>query len=173
MFETGKRWKRVLLQVVVTVMVLPYLFPLVVMVKVPSPVRVSRTIGRWLQVPGFARFFFNSAIIAVSVIALVYVCAMMAAFGFAKLSSSVREVYFWMLLACLTLPEVVLLAPLFTTNQKLGLYNTYWAVILPLAALQVPFAVLLTRNFIKGLPERVVRGDPRRRRRPGPDASGT
>jgi multiple sugar transport system permease protein/raffinose/stachyose/melibiose transport system permease protein len=34
-----------------------------------------------------------------------------------------------------------------------GLFNTYWAVILPLAALQVPFAVLLTRNFINGLPD--------------------
>lgn len=64
-----------------------------------------------------------------------------------------REVYFWMLLACLTLPEVVLLAPLFTTKQKLNLYNTYWAVVFPLAALQIPFAVLLTRNFIKGLPD--------------------
>ena len=39
-----------------------------------------------------------------------------------------------------------------TTDQKLNLYNTYWAVILPLAALQIPFAVLLTRNFISGLP---------------------
>jgi multiple sugar transport system permease protein/raffinose/stachyose/melibiose transport system permease protein len=77
---------------------------------------------------------------------------MLASYGFAKLRLFGREVYFWMLLACLTLPEVVLLAPLFTTDQKLGLYNTYWAVILPLAALQIPFAVLLTRNFISGLP---------------------
>ena len=52
----------------------------------------------------------------------------------------------------LTLPEVVLLAPLFSTALRLGLYDTYWAVILPLAALQVPFAVLLTRNFLNGLP---------------------
>ena len=67
-------------------------------------------------------------------ITLVYICAMLASYGFAKLRLFGRELYFWMLLACLTLPEVVLLAPLFTTNQKLGLYNTYWAVILPLAA---------------------------------------
>ncbi|HTW97593.1 MAG TPA: carbohydrate ABC transporter permease, partial [Acidimicrobiales bacterium] len=102
---------------------------------------------------GFARFFLDSAIIAASVIAIVYVLAMLASYGFAKLRIFGREVYFWMLLACLTLPEIVLLAPLFTTDQKLGLYNTYWAVVLPLAALQVPFAVLLTRNFISGLPD--------------------
>ena len=84
---------------------------------------------------------------------LVYVVTMMAAYGFSKLHIRAREVYFWLLLACLTLPEVVLLAPLFTTATRLGLYDTYWAVILPLAALQVPFAVLLTRNFINGLPD--------------------
>ncbi len=33
MFEVSKRWKRILLQVVVTVMVLPYLFPLIVMLQ--------------------------------------------------------------------------------------------------------------------------------------------
>ncbi|WP_308466160.1 carbohydrate ABC transporter permease [Rathayibacter soli] len=106
-----------------------------------------------LQVPGFFRFFLNSAIIAAGVIILVYSVTMLAAYGFAKLHIRFREVYFWMLLACLTLPEVVLLTPLFATTQALGLFNTYWAVILPLAALQVPFAVLLTRNFINGLPD--------------------
>jgi multiple sugar transport system permease protein/raffinose/stachyose/melibiose transport system permease protein len=57
-----------------------------------------------------------------------------------------------MLLACLTLPEVVLLAPLFVTATALGTYDTYWAVVIPLAALQIPFAVLLARNFINGIP---------------------
>ena len=33
MFEVSKRWKRILLQVVVTLMVLPYLFPLIVMMQ--------------------------------------------------------------------------------------------------------------------------------------------
>lgn len=153
MFEVGKRWKRVLLQIVVTVMVLPYLFPVIVMLQGSLAGQGFGNYKAVAEVPGFARFFLNSAIISASIVALVYLCALLASYGFAKLRLFGREVYFWMLLACLTLPEVVLLAPLFTTDQKLGLYNTYWAVILPLAALQVPFAVLLTRNFIAGLPE--------------------
>ena len=48
---------------------------------------------------------------------------MLAAYGFAKLHIRGREVYFWLLLACLTLPEVVLLTPLFTTAQALGFYR--------------------------------------------------
>jgi raffinose/stachyose/melibiose transport system permease protein len=97
-------------------------------------------------------FFRNSAIIAIGVIVIVYCLTMLAAYGFAKLHVWGREIYFWMMLAALTLPEVVLLTPMFTTATTLGVYNTYWAVILPLAALQVPFCVLLTRNFVNGIP---------------------
>ena len=153
MFE-ARTWRtRTGLQILATVLVVPYLFPLVVMVKGSLAGQGFRNFTAVLAVPGLARFFVNSVVIAVSVIVLVYLVTMMAAFGFAKLHIPFREVYFWLLLACLTLPEVVLLAPLFATAIRLGTYNTYWAVILPLAALQVPFAVLLTRNFINGLPD--------------------
>jgi raffinose/stachyose/melibiose transport system permease protein len=153
MFEVRKPWKKALLQAVITVMVLPYLFPLIVMLQGSLAGQGLDNYRVVVEVPGFWRFFVNSAIIAASIIAIVYVVSMLASYGFAKLRIFGREVYFWILLACLTLPEVVLLAPLFTTDQKLGLYNTYWAVVLPLAALQIPFAVLLTRNFINGLPD--------------------
>jgi multiple sugar transport system permease protein/raffinose/stachyose/melibiose transport system permease protein len=51
------------------------------------------------------------------------------------------------------MPEVVLLTPLFSTAIRLNLYNTYFSVMLPLAALQIPFCVLLTRNFVNGIPD--------------------
>jgi raffinose/stachyose/melibiose transport system permease protein len=153
MFEIRTRTGQVLLQIGATVLLIPYLFPLVVMVKGAFAGEGVGNFEAVLRVPGFGRFFVNSIVVAAAVIVLVYVVTMMAAFGFAKLHIRFREVYFWLLLACLTLPEVVLLAPLFATDSRLGLYDTYWAVILPLAALQVPFAVLLTRNFINGLPD--------------------
>jgi multiple sugar transport system permease protein/raffinose/stachyose/melibiose transport system permease protein len=153
MFE-ARTWRtRVVLQVALTLLVLPYLFPLIVMVKGSLAGQGFSNYTAVLAVPGLARFFVNTVIIAAGVIVLVYGVTMMAAFGFAKLHIPFREFYFWLLLACLTLPEVVLLAPLFATAIRLGTYNTYWSVILPLAALQVPFAVLLTRNFINGLPD--------------------
>jgi multiple sugar transport system permease protein/raffinose/stachyose/melibiose transport system permease protein len=153
MFEIRSSWGKVVLQLAATILIIPYAFPLIVMVKGAFAGQGVHNFSAVLQVPGFGRFFVNSIIISAAVIVLVYVVTMMAAFGFAKLHIRFREVYFWLLLACLTLPEVVLLAPLFATDTKLGLYDTYWAVILPLAALQVPFAVLLTRNFINSLPD--------------------
>jgi raffinose/stachyose/melibiose transport system permease protein len=153
MFEVRSRWGRIVLQVVVTLAVLPFLFPLIVMVQGSLAGQGWGNYVAVLKVPGLAQFFLSSVIIAIGVIVIVYVLSLLAAYGFAKLQIRGREVYFWMLLACLTLPEVVLLAPLFVTATSVGLYDTYWAVILPLAALQIPFAVLLTRNFITGIPD--------------------
>lgn len=153
MFEVRSRTGRILLQLAVTILVLPYLFPLIAMVQGSLAGDGWTNYVKVLQVPGLAQFFVNSIVIALGTIVLVYIVTMLAAFGFAKLHIRGREVYFWLLLACLTLPEVVLLAPLFATTTAVGLYDTYFAVILPLAALQVPFAVLLARNFIYGIPD--------------------
>lgn len=152
MFETRSRTAKIAVQVVLTLLAIPYLFPLVIMVQGSLEGEGWVNYVKVFQVPGFAQFFLNSAIIAAATIVIVYVLTMLAAFGFSKLRIPGREIYFWMLLACLTLPEVVLLAPLFVTATALGTYDTYWAVVIPLAALQIPFAVLLARNFINGIP---------------------
>src|SRR5450759_610413 len=101
-------------------------------------------------------FFKNSALLSLAVISLVYVGSLTAAFGFSKLRVRGKEIYFWLMIAALTLPEVILLSPLFVTFTKLQMYNTLFAVILPLAALQLPFAVLLARNFYDGIPSELI-----------------
>ncbi|MCU1527278.1 MAG: carbohydrate transporter permease [Frondihabitans sp.] len=151
--ETRTRRSRVIMQIIITLVALPYLFPLIAMVQGSLAGQGWTNYAKVLAVPGFVLFFRNSAIIAAITIALVLAVTMLAAFGFSKLQVHGKEIYFWALLACLTLPEVVLLTPLFVTASSLGLYNTYWSVILPLAALQVPFAVLLARNFVNGIPD--------------------
>ncbi len=153
MFEVRSRRGKVLLQIGVTLLMIPFLFPLVTMVQGSLAGSGWGNYQAVLGVPGLFRFFVNTIVIAAAVIVIVYVVTMLAAFGFGKLHIRGKEVYFWLLLACLTLPEVVLLAPLYTTAQALGFFDTYWAVILPLAALQVPFAVLLARNFVQGIPD--------------------
>lgn len=155
MFETRTHRSRLLLQAVLTVAIVPFVVPLVTM--------FSRSLGGegWgnyaavLRVPGFARFFLNSAIVAGASIAIVYFMTLMAAYGFAKLRVRAKEVYFWMMMAALTLPEVVLIAPMYTTAVRLGMLGTYWSVILPIAALQIPFTVLIARGYVDGIPDTI------------------
>ncbi|MGH3166190.1 MAG: carbohydrate ABC transporter permease, partial [Trebonia sp.] len=155
MFETRRLSSKIILQIVLTVMVIPFLLPLIAMVQESLSGQGWGNYRAVWDTGVVTEFFRNSAIIAIGVILIVYCLTMLAAYGFAKLHVRGREIYFWMMLAALTLPEVVLLTPMFSTAIALGLYNTYLAVILPLAALQVPFCVLLTRNFVNGIPDQL------------------
>jgi ABC-type glycerol-3-phosphate transport system permease component len=156
MFTIRSTRSRVILQIVLTIIVVPFLLPLIAMVSGSLAGEGWGNYATVLSVPQLPLFFRNSVIIAASTIVIVYAVTMVGAFGFSKLRVRGKELYFWMLLATLTLPEVVLLAPLFATATALNIYNTYWAVILPLAALQVPFAVLLARNFMNGIPDELI-----------------
>ncbi len=156
MFEMRSRASRIAIQVLATVIVLPYLAPLIAMVQGSL---AGQGLGNYAKV--FAtgvvpQYFLNSAIVAASTIAIVYAFTMLAAFGFAKLRIAGKEAWFWLLLIALTMPEAVLLTPLFVTASTLDLYNELIAVILPLAALQVPFAILLARSFFEGIPTELM-----------------
>lgn len=156
MFEVRRRSSRVILQLVLFVLTVPFLLPLVQMViGALGGIGWRNFVVVW-DTGVIPTFFRNSAILAAAVIAIVYVLSMTASFGFSKLRVLGKEVYFWLMLAALTLPEVILLSPLFVTATQLHLYNTLAAVVLPLAALQLPFAILLTRNYFDGIPTELI-----------------
>src|ERR1700704_2517577 len=124
MFLATRLRSKVLLQIILTILVLPYLFPLIAMVQESLSGQGWGNYRAVWDVGVVPQFFRNSAIIAAITIVIVYCLTMLAAFGFSKLRIRGKEIYFWMMLAALTLPEVVLLTPLFSTAIKLGLYDT-------------------------------------------------
>jgi ABC-type glycerol-3-phosphate transport system permease component len=156
MLEARTRTGRLVLQLVITLLALPFLFPLVAMVQGSLAGQGWGNYLAVLSLPELPLFFRNSLIICAITIAIVWATTMLAAFGFAKLRIRGKEFFFWMLLAALTLPEVVLITPLFVTATSTNLYNTYWSVVLPLAALQIPFTVLITRTFVNGIPDALI-----------------
>jgi multiple sugar transport system permease protein len=50
------------------------------------------------------------------------------------------------------LPFQILLLPVFLLTNRLGLYNTYWGVILIHVAFQLGFCTFVLRNFMRTLP---------------------
>lgn len=156
MIETRSRWAQIALQFAVTIAVIPFLIPLIAMV---SKSLEGRGWGNYLavmEVPGFLIFFRNSAIVAGGSIIIIYIATMMASYGFSKLRIRNKETFFWMMMAALTLPEVVLIAPLYTTAVKLNMMGTFWSVILPIAALQIPFTTLITRAYMDGISDTLM-----------------
>lgn len=156
MFEVRTWYTRGALQLVLTLMVVPFVFPLIAMVQGSLAGSGWGNYATVLSLGLLPRFFINSVLVSVAVLAIVLVCTLTAAFGFSKLHIRGKELFFWMLLGALTLPEVVLLAPLFATVTAAGAYNSLWAVVVPAAALQIPFSVLLARNFVDGIPDELI-----------------
>ncbi len=152
MFEIRSLKSKIILQFVLLILTIPYVVPLIQMFVGSLGGRGFLNYKAVWDTGVVPIYFRNSIIIAASVILLVYIFSMTAGFGFAKLHVFGKEVFFWMILVALTLPEVILLSPLFVTFQKLQMFNTFFAVILPVAALQLPFTILLTRNFDRGIP---------------------
>lgn len=153
MFELRTMKSKIILQLTVSLAMIPFLIPIFAMVQKSLGGPGWANYGAVLKVPGFARFFMNSIIIASASIAIIFLFTLMASFGFSKLRFRNKEVMFWMMMAALTLPEVVLIAPLYATAAKIGLLGTFWSVILPICALQIPFAVLICRGFVDGIPD--------------------
>lgn len=156
MFETRSLKSKVVLQIVLLILTIPYALPLVQMFLGSIGGTGFKNYQAVWDTGVVPIYFRNSLIISSGVILLVYIFSMTAGFGFAKLRIFGKEVFFWLILIALTLPEVILLSPLFVTFQKLHMFNTYWAVILPTAALQLPFTILLARNFNSGIPSQLM-----------------
>lgn len=156
MFEVRSLKNKVILQIVLLLMTIPYAIPLVQMfLGSLGGTGFSNYKAVW-DTGVVPTYFRNSLFITAGVIILVYIFSMTAGFGFAKLHILGKEVFFWMILIALTLPEVIMLSPLFVTFQRMHMFNTFWAVILPSAALQLPFSILLARNFATGIPDELM-----------------
>ncbi|MBX6332325.1 MAG: carbohydrate ABC transporter permease [Gemmatimonadaceae bacterium] len=98
-----------------------------------------------------ARYFLNSALIALAVTLLSVLINSMAGYAFAKLRFRGRETIFRLLLGALVIPVQVAMLPLFLLLKALGAVNTYWGVIIPAAA--SIFGIFLTRQYASSIPD--------------------
>ena len=156
MLESRSRSSRLALQLAATLMLLPIVAPLLFGIQGSLGGRGLDNYVKVYETGVLPTVFLNSTIIAVCTIAIVYACTMLAAFGFSKLRIVGKEIWFWVLLVALTVPEAVLLTPLFVVASNFDLYNQLPAVILPLVALQLPFTILIARNFFDGIPNELI-----------------
>jgi len=102
----------------------------------------------------FPRFFLNSAVIAGLITVSNLVFTSMVGYALAKLRFAGRDQLFLLVMGTLLVPTSVTLVPLFVLITKLGLLDTYWAVILPSAA--APVGVFLMRQFMLSIPDDLI-----------------
>ncbi|NQX13010.1 carbohydrate ABC transporter permease [Microbacteriaceae bacterium VKM Ac-2855] len=101
-----------------------------------------------------ATWFGNSVAIALTTAVLTVVINLLAGYAFAQLRFRGSTVLFLLALATLALPVQVIMVALFQLVTDLGLYGTYWAVILPTAASAL--GLFLARQFILAIPRDLI-----------------
>jgi multiple sugar transport system permease protein len=104
----------------------------------------------------FPRFFFNSAVVAVTVTAAILLLCSMVGYALAKLEFPGRRILFPILLGTMMIPVFVTFMPLFVLVANLELVNTHLGLILPQIALSGAFGVFLMRQFISGIPDELL-----------------
>ena len=121
----------------------------------------------WFTDLNISMFFVNSLIVAVVTVLGNLVFCSMIGYALAKMDFAGKRVLFLLVMLTLMVPGVVTFVPLFVLVSKMGLLNTYPALILPF--LTSPLGVFLMRQFMMGIPGLADRGGPDRRSRRVPD----
>ena len=102
---------------------------------------------RVLTAVPFARWYFNSLVLALGLAFLNLTSGALAGYAFARFSWKGKDVMFLFSLITLMIPAHVLIIPLFIIMSRLGWIDTYYALVLP--GLFDAFAIFLMRqNFI-------------------------
>jgi len=94
----------------------------------------------------------SSLVISLGAVAVTVTVASLLAFVFARIEFRGRTIWFNLLMIGLLFPLTVAILPLFIQLTKLGLIDSYWGVILPIAAFSTPSNTVILTNFFSQIP---------------------
>lgn len=107
----------------------------------------------WVKVPLLGRYIWNSIYIASMVTGIAMILVTPAAYAYARLEFPFKELSIGAFLAVNMFTGAVLLIPLYRVMMTLGLLNTYWAMIVPGVAFQIPTGIWLLRGYLEKIPK--------------------
>lgn len=158
--------KKIILFILILLLLIIFLFPLWWMFSIslkgentilqnlrdliPIPFTFNNYIDVWMSGP-FPRYLSNSLFVTTIVVLGNLLFCSMAGYAYARYKFVGKNISFWFVLGTLMVPKQVLMIPIFIMMKTIGLYDTYWALILPF--LVDSFGIFLMCQYIKGLPQ--------------------
>lgn len=101
---------------------------------------------------GFATLFQSSGIVAFVVVPVGVLFACWAGYAVGTMTFRGRALILGLFLLGLTLPYEAIVIPLYYGLRSVGLLDTYWALILPLIGLFIPFGIFWMRAHFESFP---------------------
>lgn len=119
---------------------------------IPSHIDLSAYIRIFSRHP-FARQIANSIVIACAGTFLCLATSSLASYALSRLHLRGGRGFLLFLLFLSLFPPVVLIVPLYEMVSAFGLMNNWLALVIPYAALNVPFATWVLTSFFRQIPE--------------------
>lgn len=117
----------------------------------PEKWLVSNYVEAWNI--GVSTYFLNSVLVTSLTCVLTVICGALCAYALARFNLKGEKLFLLFVSAGLMFAPQVALIPLYDLTQKLGIYDTYWALILPFVAYRLPLSILIIRAFFLSIPK--------------------
>lgn len=119
---------------------------------IPGAVTPQNYIYVLTQMKGFLRYFLNSVVVTFITAVIVIISSAMGGYAFGMRKFRGQNMLFAAVIAVLMIPYLMYLIPIFIMEDKIGLRNTWWGLVLPYAALNLPWGLLIMRGAFSTIP---------------------
>jgi ABC-type glycerol-3-phosphate transport system permease component len=102
----------------------------------------------------FLTYYKNTVFVTVVSLFLVLLTDALAAYGFAKFNFRGKNLLFWLMIGTMLLPLYTTLIPTFWLFSKLGLINTFHALIWP--SVVDAYGIFLLRQYMETIPNELI-----------------
>ncbi len=152
-----------LLAFILLYLVFPFYWAVVSSLKSPqelfeTPVRYWPAHPRWqnyvdvfTQQP-FGRNLLNSTVVAGLTTLLSLLVGSTAAYALGRFRFMGKRTVFYAVLSVAMFPQISVLGGMFVLIRSLGLYNTWWALVLAYMIFTLPFTIWVLTSFIREIP---------------------
>jgi raffinose/stachyose/melibiose transport system permease protein len=117
----------------------------------PTHPTVQNYVQAWTQ-NSFSHYFVNSLIVSIATVVITVVLASLAAFAFARYTFAFKQTIFYIFLASLAIPNILLLIPQYLLMDRLHLLDSLPGLVLLYVASNLPFTIFLLRGFFEAIP---------------------
>jgi raffinose/stachyose/melibiose transport system permease protein len=167
-----KKWSlpRTILVVFMVLLVLADLFPLIWLFDfslLKSGDFFGDSILKWPNPPMWKNYadayknahipllFFNSLLISVVSIVIIVLSAIMLGYGFTRMEWKLKKPFYAFIVMAMIIPLYSTLIPNFILFKKIGILDSYAALILPYVAFAIPIGMFIISGFLQTIPRAI------------------
>lgn len=111
--------------------------------------------SRAWEVSGMGVSLINSTIVTIASLVLTLVLGALAAYVLARFEFKLKPLMMGLFLLGMLIPIHSTLVPLFIIMKKIGLLDSYGALILPYTAFELPLAIFVTAAYLTSVPKEI------------------